>query len=346
MIYKSYMERMRGFDDFNLTYYQMEAYENYLKDKTNSKGNPALKEQTIENKIKHLTDYIYHLKSNEIDYGKENFDFKSSIKKYVKDGLFKEDNEENLGGSKYRKDIFYNIATGINFLNENDSRYSQVDLLDNEEKVEMDKVDNPKVIKEISTRVCLSDIQNIEGKILEDIGIELHINENGKGYVYSHELSDVLEIKSKHINEKLKKKYSNYKEDMENIDGGRKIDHLSTLDFSMEEDYRDETNENGIVQKSKTYRIGKDLLFSYLLSLSSNKKVNIRMVQYKYQLGFNLMKEMIIELLKERIELKNHLGEFMNKSRIITRDALKEKNYTDKKIKNYENLLNENNIKF
>lgn len=310
MIYEKYFENLKGINREKSLLIQLKTYELYLKDAR------KLKDSTIETKIKHLVDFIH--KVNTIKRDKK-FDYNKYLLDYIKNGKFNDD-LENIGSQKYRKDIHRNVMEGINFICEKSKYDNLISPLSNKDKKEIEKFDNPKFSKMISERIQLDKIRNIEKEILKDIGIKLHIDEDGKGYVESYELSKILNKRHDDIKKAIEKIDDNYNLDLEN-NKCELIRNCNKLDYHLISKKKKAETSNGGFKEIDIYLISEDLTMDYILGQNrGNEKV--RLARYKYQLAFKVMKEMIEQLLKERIELKNQISNFMNEIRKKNRDLM------------------------
>lgn len=233
----------------------------------------------------------------------------------VRDGFFSEDNIDNYGCYSYRVNIYNNIRTGINYVYEDyfKDRIEVIKPLTVEQKEVLDDISKNKWFRTDCFRSTESVNDNLQVKIIEDLGIKIYFDEDNKPYALSHELAECIKVENKHIREKLTKLIS--------FKDSRNFDHpLKHSDFStLEDEYVNSQNK-----KQATTRIYKDMLILYFMDISAqgSKKDNLLEFKMKYIDAFNYIESEYKRLLIENAQLKESFLNMYNEVRKRNRDLL------------------------
>ncbi|QPW62040.1 Rha family transcriptional regulator [Clostridium botulinum] len=271
-----------------------------------------LVQSTIDRKIKNITDFYIHLMQLRKNHNKITKDTINQIAfEYVRDGYFSEDNIDNTGSYGYRRNIFYNIKEGFNYIYEGMFNKKEVikELNDNQ-KEHLDTISQNKFFRVTGVK---DDKQTLQTKLIEELGIKVYFDKDNLPYVYSHELAENLNIQNKHIREKLKK----INKDLTN----RSFDpFMKHSNFNILEDtYQDSKGE-----RRPTYKMYKDYLILYLMDTTAqgSKRLDILEFKMKYIDAFNYIEHEYNRLLKEYANLKDSFLTMFNDIRKRNRDLL------------------------
>jgi phage regulator Rha-like protein len=268
----------------------------------------GLKEATIKRKLNDIILFYGHLnvlKDNGEKVRIENIN--KVLFEYVQEGFFREDNLENLGSIGYRRAIFHNIQEGFNYIYEDyfkDKKNIIEDLTDKQKQI-LDDVSQNKYFKVTNIK---DNKQTLQTKLIEELGIKVYFDENNKPYVYSHELAELINKPHKDVMKKLRELYAKI--------GQRKKSSTSEYtDFTIVEDnYKDIQNKT-----MPTYKIYKDLLINYILSMNGDKYFEFKI---NYQTAFNFIEQEYMKLLEENMKLKENFLQMYNTLRKRNRDLL------------------------
>ncbi|MCD3301093.1 hypothetical protein, partial [Clostridium botulinum] len=212
-----------------------------------------LVQSTIDRKIKNITDFYIHLMQLRKNHNKITKDTVSQIAfEYVRDGYFSEDNIDNTGSYGYRRNIFYNIKEGFNYIYEGVFNKKEViKELNEKQKEHLDEISQNKFFRVTGIK---DDKETLQTKLIEELGIKVYFDKDNLPYVYSHELAENLNIQNKHIREKLHKLLD--EKDGRNFDTPLKYSNFNAL----EDVYINSQNK-----KQPTFRLYKDMLYLYLM---------------------------------------------------------------------------------
>ena len=284
-----------------------------------------LSNKTIERKIKNILDFYTYL--NTARMGDKNKRIKademnSIAYEFVRDGLFSEDNIDNDGTKSYRENIYFNVMTGINYIYENyfKDRDTIINPLTNEQREVLEEISHNKFYRFAVEKESSEDkyYDSLQLKILKDLGIKIHFDENKNPFTYSHELSEVLN-KSK---DRLLKDLRTLDKKVENIDSDNFDEVGRTVDFTMVEDFYDverKVGNNTGISKEKTYRVYKNLLLMYILGLTGSEIVTFKI---KYIRAFDYVENEIKRHIEEKAQLKKAFYDMYNEIRKRNRDLL------------------------
>lgn len=274
-----------------------------------------LSDKTIERKIKNILDFYTYL--NTARLGDKNKRIKADemnklAYEFVRDGLFSEDNIENDGSKNYRESIHFNIRQGINYIYENyfKDRDTIINPLTNEQREVLEEISHNKFYRFAVEKESSEDkyYDSLQLKLLKELGIEIHFDEYKKPFVYSHELSNVINKESKII-----------MRDIRNISS--KIGEYNFVPsskasvFSMSEDFY----INSQNKKQPTYRLYKDLLLLYILGLTGKEIMTFKI---KYIDAFNYIEAEIKRHIEEKAQLKKAFYDMYNEIRKRNRDLI------------------------
>lgn len=284
-----------------------------------------LKEATIDRKLRNAIYFYVHmtnLRKNKIKATKDNL---SKIAfEFVRDGYFSNENIDNEGSATYRRSIYSDIREAFNFIYEGHFKETNdvIKELTDEEKELLDDISKNKFFK-IVVKQNNDNYYDIQSKLIEDLGIKVYFDENGKAYILSHELAELIGKSNKDVMKSLRTILDRLQE--------RKFSPLyQSLDFTMVEDNYTYSINNGGSKKVVTYRIYKDLLINYILGLTGDKYFDFKV---NYQSAFNYIEEEFNKQLKLNSQLKEDFLRMYNDIRKTNRELLINKVNKDLKKK-------------
>lgn len=271
-------------------------------------------QQTIDRKISNVgMFYIYltrvrnNTKKRNISVNQMNdlaFDF-------ICNGYFSDSNIENEGCYEYRLNIYNNIREAINYVYEDyfKDRKEIIKPLTEEQKEILKDISKNKWFKVNRYERTEENLnENIQVKLLEELGIKVYFDADNKPYALSHELAELIKKENKTIMRDIRKLITE-------INEYNFVPVAQTTDFTMvEEYYKDEKGED-----RPTYRIYKDLLLKYILGMNGKKYGEF---QIRYIDSFNYIEEQHNKLLIENAELKKSFLNMYNEVRKRNRDLL------------------------
>lgn len=285
-----------------------------------------LKEGTIDRKLRNAIYFYVHmtnLRSNKIKTTKDNI---SKIAfEFVRDGYFSNENFDNEGTCSYRKSIYTDIKDAFNYIYEGHFKNTEkvIKELTEEEKSLLDDISKNKFFK-IALRQGNDNYYDIQSKLIEDLGIKVYFDQNGKPYIFSHELAELIGKNTSEFNRGIKNIIKSLKEHQCNF-----APMSESTNFTMVESFYIDKRGNGAEVKTTTYRIYKDLLFMYLLGLTGSKIIEFKM---KYIDAFNYIEEEFNKQLKLNSQLKEDFLRMYNDIRKTNRELLINK--VNKQLKN------------
>ena len=281
---------------------QLISYELVLKKK-------GLKDTTVSRKVNDIGMFILYmneLRSNDL---KVTWTTVNDIAfTYVRDNYF---SKENLYGTyEYRIQIFNNIKQGFNYI----YKYLDTEI---QELTDYQK----EILKDLSKNNWFhcskeeneENVNNtMQTKLLEELGLKVYFDNDNKPYVYSHETAELIGKENKDIMKScrlIKERFSQAKN----------FAQLINVDISTIEDTYVIKKKDGKTDKKETYRMSKDLIMHYILSLSGEK---YSVFKFEYQDAFNYIEEEYNKILKAHGKLKERFLEMYEQLRIQNRDIL------------------------
>lgn len=271
-------------------------------------------QQTIDRKISNVgMFYIYltrvrsNTKRKNINVDQMNdlaFDF-------ICNGYFSDTNIENEGCYEYRLNIYSNIREAINYVYEGyfKDRKEIIKPLTEEQKEILKDVSKNKWFKVSGYERAEENLnENIQVRLLEELGIKVYFDNDNKPYALSHELAELIGKGTSETNRGIKdlsKKIGlcNFAPSSESID-------ITVL----EDKYINSQNK-----KQPTLKLYKDILLMYLLGLTGKDIIEFKL---KYIQAFNYIEEQHNKLLIENAELKKSFLNMYNEVRKRNRDLL------------------------
>ena len=286
---------------------QLNGWELLLKHKGRS-------QQTIDRKISNVGMFYMYLtrvrnntKKRNISVNQMNdlaFDF-------ICNGYFSDSNIENEGCYEYRLNIYNNIREAINYVYEDyfKDRKEIIKPLTEEQKEILKDISKNKWFKVNGYERTEENLnENIQVKLLEELGIKVYFDADNKPYALSHELAELIR--------KEKSKVRRDMEELSNKIGLAKIGQSSEyLDITTVEDFY----INSQNKQQPTLRLYKDILLLYVLGLTGKDIIEFKL---KYIQAFNYIKEQHNKLLIENAELKKSFLNMYNEVRKRNRDLL------------------------
>ena len=281
---------------------QLISYELVLKKK-------GLKDTTVSRKVNDIGMFILYmneLRSNDL---KVTWTTVNDIAfTYVRDNYF---SKENLYGTyEYRIQIFNNIKQGFNYI----YKYLDTEI---QELTDYQK----EILKELSKNNWFhcskeeneENVNNtMQTKLLEELGLKVYFDDDNKPYVYSHELAELIGKNNKDVMKSIREKITRFTK-------AKNFSLVENIDISIIEDKYTVKINNGGTKENDTYRMSKDLIINYVLSLSGEKYDEFK---FKYQAAFNYIEEEHNKLLKAHGKLKERFLEMYEQLRIQNRDIL------------------------
>jgi len=284
-----------------------------------------LSEKTIERKIKNILDFYTYL--NTARLGDKNKRIKADemnklAYEFVRDGFFSEDNIENCGVQSYRENIYFNIKCGINYIYENYFKGCEtiINPLTDEQREVLEEISHNKFYRFSEAKESSEEkyYGGLQIKILKDLGVKIHFDENKIPFAYSHELAEILN-KTK---DRLLKDLRTLDKKCENIDSDNFDEVGRTIDFTMVEDVYEierKVGNNIGTSKEKTYRVYKNLLLMYILGLTGTEIITFKI---KYIKAFDYIESEIKRHIEEKAQLKKAFYDMYNEIRKRNRDLL------------------------
>jgi phage regulator Rha-like protein len=235
---------------------------------------------------------------------------------FVRDGNYSLGNIENEGSYEYRRNIYHNIREGINYIYEDyfKDRVEIIKPLTKEQQEILKDISKNKWFRiGISVRDDETINENIQVKLIKELGIKVYFDDKNKPYVLSHELAEIIQVEPKHIREKIRK--LNKFMDGRDFDYPIKHSNFNTLD----DEYINSQNK-----KQVTSRLYKDMLIFYLMDLTAqgNKKNDLLEFKMRYIDAFNYIEEEYKRLLEENAKLKESFLNMYNQIRKRNRELL------------------------
>lgn len=266
-----------------------------------------LVQSTIDRKIKNVSDFYIHLmqlRKNNNKITKNNIN--QIAFEYVRDGYFSEDNIDNTGSYGYRRNIFYNIKEGFNYIYEGMFNKKEViKELNDKQKEHLDTISQNKFFRVTGIK---DDKETLQTKLIEELGIKVYFDKDNLPYVYSHELAELLDKKHKDTMKKIRDirdKFNQRKKSPVN----ENVNFTIITGF-----YIDSKGE-----QRPTYKVYKDILINYILGMNGDKYFDFKI---KYQSAFNYIEQEHNRLLKEYADLKDSFLTMFNDIRKRNRDLL------------------------
>lgn len=274
----------------------------------------GLSQTTIDRKIRNIGLFYHHMTVERLNSKdkKLKVDRMSSLAfELVRDGYFSEDNIENEGTYGYRQNIYSNIRSGINYVYEDyfQDRTEVIKELTLEQKEILNDVAKNKWFKVNGIHKTEESVnENIQVRLIKELGIKVYFDESNSPYVLSHELANVIDKKSDKVMRDIRS--------LSDKIGLAKIGESSKyIDMTMIEDiYINSQNK-----EQPTYKIYKDLLFMYVLGLTGQEIIEFKI---KYISAFNYIEQEHNRLLIENAQLKESFLNMYNEVRKRNRDLL------------------------
>ena len=274
----------------------------------------GLSQATIDRKIRNIGLFYHYMTIERLNSKdkKLKVDRMSDLAfELVRDGYFSEDNIENEGTYGYRQNIYSNIRSGINYVYEDyfQDRTEVIKELTLEQKEILNDVSKNKWFKVNGIHKTEESInENIQVRLIEQLGIKVYFDEFNKPYILTHELADIINKTNKDIMRAIRNL-------LKEINERNFAPVAKATDFNMFEDiYKDSKGE-----ERPTLRLHKDLLFMYILGLTGKQIVEFKM---KYIDAFNYIEEEYNKLLIENAQLKESFLNMYNEVRKRNRDLL------------------------
>lgn len=274
-----------------------------------------LAEKTIERKIKNILDFYVFL--NKSRGGNKNKRIRASeinnlCFEFVRDGLYNIDNIDNEGVKEYRENIYFNVMCGMNYIFENyfDGMKEIIKPLTDDQREVLEDISKNKFFKVTTVKDDEKEnfYDNLQVKIIEELGIKVYFDENNKPYVLTHELAEIVGKESKIVMRDIRvliKEIGEY----------NFVPSSQSTNFTMVED----TYINSQNKEQPTYRLYKDLMLKYILGMKGKKFGEF---QLKYIDAFNYIEQEYQKLLIENAKLKESFYNMYNEIRKRNRDLL------------------------
>lgn len=287
----------------------------------------GLKEKTIDRKRKNLLDFFIHL--NTIKLGRKDrikfTELNKIVFEYIRDGYFGVgENLDNEGTSPYRQNIFHNIAEGLNYIYEGMEKDLIIKPLTEDQKEVLNDISKNKWFRVCSIKEDEQEnfYDSLQVQLIEKLGIKVYFDSNNLPYVFSHELSEIINKPNNKLMRDIR--------DLEKKIGLSKIGQSSEYGMftSVEDTYINSQNKT-----QPTYRLYKDLLLMYLLGLTGQDIIEFKV---KYIEAFNYIEKQYNKLLIENGKLKESFYKMYNEIRIRNRELL----ISDKKDKINKKIAN------
>ena len=281
-----------------------------------------LAEKTIERKIKNILDFYVFL--NKSRGGDKNKRIRATAIndlcfEFVRDGLYNIDNIENEGVKEYRESIYYNVQTGMNYIFENyfDGIKEVVKPLTNEQREILEDISKNKFFKVSSIRDDNEEnfYDNLQIKIIEQLGIKIYFDDNNKAYALSHELSELIGKQNKDTMKAIR--LLKEREEKRLSEKNRPISEASY--YKVLDDFYYIKGNGTATLKRETLKIYKDLLMVYVLGLNGEKYTDFK---FDYVDAFNYIEQQYNKLLIEHGKLKESFYNMYNEIRKRNRDLL------------------------
>lgn len=237
----------------------------------------GLSQATIDRKIRNIGLFYHHMtveRLNSKDKKLKVNRMSSLAFELVRDGFFSEDNIENEGTYGYRQNIYSNIRDGINYVYEDyfQDRTEVIKPLTQEQREILNDVSKNKWFKVNGIHKTEESVNdNIQIRLIEQLGIKVYFDEFNKPYTYSHELTELLGRKTSETNRAIRNL-------LDNIHQCNFAPMSQSTEFTMVEDLYEDIRGNGAKVKTTTYRLYKDLLFMYVLGLTGKDIVEFKMI--------------------------------------------------------------------
>jgi len=274
----------------------------------------GLSQATIDRKIRNIGLFYHYMtverlnsKNNKLKVDRMN----SLAFELVRDGFFSEDNIENEGTYGYRQNIYSNIRSGINYVYEDyfQDRTEIIKELTLEQKEILNDVSKNKWYKVNGIHKTEESVnENIQVRLIEQLGIKVYFDESNKPYVLSNELADIIGKEPKIVMRDIRKI-------VEEIGEYKFVPSSISTNFAMVDD----SYINSQNKEQPTYRLYKDLMLKYILGMNGKKFGEF---QLKYIDAFNYIEEEYKKMLVENAQLKESFLNMYNEVRKRNRDLL------------------------
>lgn len=274
----------------------------------------GLCQSTIDRKVNNLVLFYCYLNKERLNSRTKNIKFEvvnNLAFDFVYQGFYNINNVDNEGSYEYRANIYHNVRDGINYIYE-DSVKDKTEIihkLTEEQKDALQDISKNKWFKVDGLfRSDESVNENIQVRLIQELGIKVYFDKENKPYVLSHELAELIGKESRNVSRDIKKIHQEL--------GLLNFEHSSkSTDFTYVED----TYVNSQNKKQPTLRLYKDLLFIYVLGLTGKSIVEFKA---KYIDAFNYIEEEYKRLLEENARLKESFLNMYNQIRKRNRELL------------------------
>jgi Rha family phage regulatory protein len=213
---------------------------------------------------------------------------------------------------EYRENIYFNVMCGMNYIFENyfDGMKEIIKPLTDDQREVLEDISKNKFFKVTTVKDDEKEnfYDNLQVKIIEELGIKVYFDENNKPYVLTHELAEIVGKESKIVMRDIRvliKEIGEY----------NFVPSSQSTNFTMVED----TYINSQNKEQPTYRLYKDLMLKYILGMKGKKFGEF---QLKYIDAFNYIEQEYQKLLIENAKLKESFYKMYNEIRIRNRDLL------------------------
>jgi phage regulator Rha-like protein len=212
--------------------------------------------------------------------------------------------------------------SGINYIYENyfKDRDTIINPLTNEQREVLEEISHNKFYRFAVEKENAEEkyYDSLQLKILKELGVIIHFDENKNPFAYSHELAELLN-KSK---DRILKDLRTLDKKIDNIDSDNFDEVDRTVDFTMVEDFYEverKVGNNIGASKEKTYRVYKNLLLMYILGLTGAEIVTFKI---KYIKAFDYVETEIKKHIEEKAQLKKAFYDMYNEIRKRNRDLI------------------------
>jgi Rha family phage regulatory protein len=274
----------------------------------------GLCQSTIDRKVNNLGLFYCYLNKERLNSRTKNIKFEkvdSLAFDFVYQGFYNINNADNEGSYEYRANIYHNIREGINYIYEDylKDKAEIIHKLTEEQKDALQDISKNKWFRVDGLfRNDESVNENIQIRLIQELGIKVYFDKENKPYVLSHELAELIGKESKIVLRDIRKI-------VQEINEYNFVPVAKSTDFNMFEDlYVDSKNE-----KRPTYRLYKDLMLKYILGMNGKKFGKFQM---EYIDAFNYIEEEYKRLLEENARLKESFLNMYNQIRKRNRELL------------------------